>query len=68
VNVLGHCGECHTPRGIAGEMELSRSLTGFALGRVAAPDITPPGLASRGRMAAAGDECGSWNKKRWKML
>jgi mono/diheme cytochrome c family protein len=48
VDVLGHCGECHTPRGIVGEMELSRSLTGFALGRVAAPDITPAGLASRG--------------------
>jgi mono/diheme cytochrome c family protein len=48
VNVLGHCGECHTPRGIVGEMEISRSLTGFALGRVAAPDITPAGLASRG--------------------
>jgi len=46
VNVLGHCGECHTPRGIAGEM--TSSLTGFALGRVAAPDITPGGLASRG--------------------
>jgi mono/diheme cytochrome c family protein len=52
VNVLGHCGECHTPRGIAGEMELSRSLTGFALGRVAAPDITPAGLAARGWTAA----------------
>jgi mono/diheme cytochrome c family protein len=48
VNVLGHCGECHTPRGIAGEMELSKSLTGFALGRIAAPDITPAGLADRG--------------------
>ena len=24
VNVLGHCGECHTPRGIVGQMELSR--------------------------------------------
>ena len=48
VDVLGHCGECHTPRGLLGEMELSRSLTGFALGRVAAPDITPAGLASRG--------------------
>jgi len=48
VNVLGHCGECHTPRGIAGEMELSRAFTGFALSRVAAPDITPAGLASRG--------------------
>lgn len=53
VNVLGHCGECHTPRGILGEMELSRSFTGFALGRVAAPDITPAGLAARGWTAAA---------------
>jgi mono/diheme cytochrome c family protein len=53
VNVLGHCGECHTPRGIAGEMKLSHALTGFALGRVAAPDITPAGLASRGWTAAA---------------
>lgn len=52
VNVLGHCGECHTPRGIAGEMELSRALTGFALSRVAAPDITPSALASRGWTAA----------------
>ena len=48
VNVLGHCGECHTPRGPVGEMRLSRPLTGFALGRVAAPDITPAGLTSRG--------------------
>ena len=52
VNVLGHCGECHTPRGVAGEMELSRSLTGSALARVAAPDITPAGLAARGWTAA----------------
>jgi mono/diheme cytochrome c family protein len=52
VNVLGHCGECHTPRGMAGEMELSRSLTGFALGRVVAPDITPAGLAARGWTAS----------------
>jgi hypothetical protein len=29
-------------------MVLSRSLTGFALRRVAAPDITPTGLAARG--------------------
>jgi mono/diheme cytochrome c family protein len=53
VNVLGHCGECHTPRGMVGNMELARALTGFALGRVAAPDITPAGLASRGWTAAA---------------
>jgi mono/diheme cytochrome c family protein len=48
VDVLGHCGECHTPRGILGQMQLSRPLAGFALGRLAAPDITPAGLASRG--------------------
>jgi mono/diheme cytochrome c family protein len=52
VDVLGHCGECHTPRGILGQMELSRPFAGFALGRFAAPDITPAGLASRGWTAA----------------
>ena len=52
VDVLGHCGECHTPRGILGQMELSRPMTGFALGRFEAPDITPEGLASRGWTAA----------------
>jgi mono/diheme cytochrome c family protein len=51
-NVLGHCGECHTPRGILGQMELSRPFAGAALGRVAAPDITPAGLAARGWTAA----------------
>ncbi len=53
VNVLGHCGECHTPRGLLGQMELSRPMTGFALGRFAAPDITPAGLAGRGWTSAA---------------
>jgi mono/diheme cytochrome c family protein len=53
VDVLGHCGECHTPRGPLGEMELSQVMTGFALGRVGAPDITPSGLASRGWTAEA---------------
>jgi mono/diheme cytochrome c family protein len=53
VDVLGHCGECHTPRGILGQMELSRPMTGFALGRFEAPDITPAGLASRGWTSAA---------------
>ena len=27
----GHCGECHTPRGFLGEMDLSRALTGAPL-------------------------------------
>ena len=53
VDVLGHCGECHTPRGMLGQMELSRPMTGFALGRFEAPDITPAGLAARGWTAAA---------------
>jgi mono/diheme cytochrome c family protein len=48
VNVLGHCGECHTPRGTLGQMELSRVFAGSVLSRVAAPDITPAELTSRG--------------------
>jgi mono/diheme cytochrome c family protein len=31
-----------------GQMKLSRPLTGYTLGRFAAPDITPTGLVSRG--------------------
>jgi mono/diheme cytochrome c family protein len=55
VNVLGHCGECHTPRGMLGQMQLSRAFAGAALSRVAAPDITPAGLTSRaGRPPAFG--------------
>jgi mono/diheme cytochrome c family protein len=52
VNALGHCAECHTPRGKFGQLDASRPLTGAALGRIAAPDITPHGLASRGWTAA----------------
>ncbi len=53
VDVLGHCGECHTPRGFLGQMELSRPMTGFTLGRFEAPGITPDGLAGRGWTQAA---------------
>ncbi|MGF6774266.1 mono/diheme cytochrome c family protein [Paraburkholderia sp. GAS199] len=52
VNALGHCAECHTPRGKFGQLDGARALNGSALGRVAAPDITPHGLASRGWNAA----------------
>lgn len=48
VDVLGHCGECHTPRGGMGQLDNARPLAGAALGRIAAPDITPQGLAARG--------------------
>lgn len=49
VETLGHCGECHSPRGALGQVDRSRPLAGNAqLGRLMAPDITPQGLASRG--------------------
>ncbi len=47
-NALGHCAECHTPRGVFGQLDKAKPLHGAALGRVIAPDITPTGLAARG--------------------
>jgi mono/diheme cytochrome c family protein len=47
-NTLGHCAECHTPRGALGQMDLSRTLTGNRMARIGAPDITPAGLAAMG--------------------
>lgn len=48
VNVLGHCMECHSPRGVVGQMKLGESLTGGAAEAIHAPDITPSALAARG--------------------
>lgn len=49
VETLGHCGECHSPRKLLGQVDRDRPLTGNQdLGRFAAPDITPQGLAARG--------------------
>jgi mono/diheme cytochrome c family protein len=49
VETLGHCGECHSPRGALGQVDRDRPLSGNReLGRFAAPDITPQGLAGRG--------------------
>lgn len=49
VDTLGHCGECHSPRGWAGQLKRAQPLAGNnELGRFAAPDITPQGLAARG--------------------
>lgn len=46
VEAMGHCGECHTPRGRLGAMETSRWLAGApnpsGQGRI--PDITPAAL------------------------
>ena len=47
-NALGHCAECHTPRGVFGQMNGAKALQGSTLGRVAPPDITPAALAARG--------------------
>lgn len=47
-NALGHCTECHTPRGALGQLKLGSTLGGGELGRFQAPDITPAGLAARG--------------------
>ena len=56
VDVLGHCGDCHSPRGSLGQVEHDRALAGNAdLGRPAAPDIRPAALAARGWDAAALD-------------
>jgi mono/diheme cytochrome c family protein len=51
-SALGHCAECHTPRGAFGQLDGAKPLSGAALGRIAAPDITPHGLAARGWGAA----------------
>lgn len=51
-NALGHCAECHTPRGRFGQFDDAAPLSGGALGRVIAPDITPHGLAARGWTSA----------------
>jgi mono/diheme cytochrome c family protein len=43
VRALGHCGECHTPRGFLGQLELSAVLSGSAAGPEGGtvPNITP---------------------------
>ncbi|MBV8271851.1 MAG: c-type cytochrome [Cupriavidus sp.] len=51
-NALGHCAECHTPRGKFGQMDGGQPLGGSTLARIGAPDISPAGLAARGWTAA----------------
>lgn len=51
-NALGHCAECHTPRGVLGQMQDAKVLQGGTLGRIGAPDITPAALAARGWTSA----------------
>jgi mono/diheme cytochrome c family protein len=46
VEVLGHCGECHTPRTVLGGMRADRRYAGSAAGPAGGkiPNITPAGL------------------------
>ncbi len=54
VEVLGHCGDCHSPRGALGQIDRERPLAGNSeLGRFAAPGLTPQGLTARGWDAAS---------------
>lgn len=45
---LGHCGQCHTPRGLMGAMQQHQFLAGGRVGRIWPPPITPQALAKRG--------------------
>lgn len=47
VDVLGHCGECHTPRNLAYAMTGDR-LAGFVIEGSVAPDLRAEALARRG--------------------
>jgi mono/diheme cytochrome c family protein len=47
VDVLGHCGECHTPRNLA-YAKTDEHLQGGVIEGATAPDITPTALAARG--------------------
>ena len=48
VDVLGHCGECHTPRGLPGAMQQDKRLTGGVLNGYLAPSLLANDLAARG--------------------
>ena len=44
VNVLGHCGECHTPRNFLGGPKKDRHLAGAKVGEATATNLTPTRL------------------------
>lgn len=50
VEALGHCGECHTPRNLAGGLDAARWLAGApaAAGPGKVPNITPGGAKAGG--------------------
>lgn len=48
VEVLGHCGECHTPRNAIGALQQDKRLSGGLLNGYLAPSLLPEDLAARG--------------------
>ncbi|MBM3104170.1 cytochrome c [Pseudomonas sp. V1] len=48
VEVLGHCGECHTPRNSIGALQQDQRLTGGLLNGYLAPSLLAKDLAERG--------------------
>lgn len=48
VEVLGHCGECHTPRNALGALQQEQRLTGGVLLGYEAPSLLADDLAARG--------------------
>ncbi|PWK39417.1 cytochrome c [Pseudomonas sp. OV226] len=48
VDVLGHCGECHTPRNVTEAMRQDKRLTGSLLNGYQAPSLLANDLAARG--------------------
>lgn len=48
VDVLGHCGECHTPRGLTYALQQDKYLKGNVIEGAYAPDLTTAALAERG--------------------
>ncbi len=52
VEVLGHCGECHTPRNQIGALEQDKRLTGGLLNGYSAPSLLAQDLAERGWTSA----------------
>ena len=52
VDVLGHCGECHTPRDALGGLKMGEYMEGAVLGDYMAPSLVSEDLINRG-----------WNKE-----
>ncbi|MDF3936742.1 c-type cytochrome [Pseudomonas citronellolis] len=48
VEVLGHCGECHTPRNAIGALQQDKRLSGALLNGYLAPSLLAEDLAARG--------------------